>query len=36
MKDIYENIDKYKPYKKSKVLIVFDGMIAYMLSDKKL
>ena len=33
MKDIYGNIDKCKPYKESKV---FDGMIADMLSNKKL
>ena len=36
IKDIYRNIEKYKPYKESKVSIVFDGVIADMLSNKKL
>ena len=34
--DIYENINKYKGNKKRKILIAFDGMIADMLSNKKL
>ena len=36
MNDIYENFEKYNPNKKRKILIVFDGMIADMLSNKKL
>ena len=36
MDDIYENITEYNPTKKHKILIVFDGMIADMLSNKKL
>ena len=36
MDDIYENIEEYNPNKKRKILIVFDGMIADMLSNKKL
>ena len=35
MDDIYKNID-YNPNKKRKILIVFDDMIAAMLSNKKL
>ena len=31
-----KNIEDYNPNKKRKILIVFDGMIADMLSDKKL
>ena len=31
-----KNIEKYNPDKKRKILIVFDDMIADMLSDKKL
>ena len=34
--DIYKNIEEYNPNKKSKVLVVFDDMIADMLSNKKL
>ena len=34
--DIYKNIEKYNPNKKPKILIVFDNMIADMLSIKKL
>ena len=30
-----KNIDEYNPNKKQKILIVFDDMIADMLSDKK-
>ena len=36
MDDIYKNIEEYNPNKKPKILIVFDDMIAYMLSNKKL
>ena len=36
MDDIYRNIEGYNPNKKRKLLIVFDGMIADMLSNKKL
>ena len=33
--DIYKNIKKYNPNKKRKMLIIFDDMIADMLSNKK-
>ena len=36
MDDIYKNIEEYNPNKKRKVLIVFDDMIADMLSNNKL
>ena len=36
MDDIYKNIEEYNPNKKPKTLIVFDDMIADMLSNKKL
>ena len=36
MNDIYKNIEKYNPNNKSKILIVFDDIIPYMLSKKKL
>ena len=36
MCDIYENIEEYNPHKKRNILIVFDDMIADMLSNKKL
>ena len=36
MGDIYKNIEEYNPNKKRKILIVFDDMIADMLSNKKL
>ena len=36
MNDIYKNIEKYNANKKRKILIVFDDMIADMLSNKKL
>ena len=35
MDDIYKNIDEYSPNKKRKILIVFDDIIADMLSNKK-
>ena len=36
MDNIYENIEEYNPNKKRKILIVFDDMIADMLSNKKM
>ena len=36
MDDIYKNIEEYNPNKKGKILIVFDDMITYMLSNKNL
>ena len=36
MDDIHENIEKYSPNTESKILIVFDDMIADTLSNKKL
>ena len=36
MDDIYKNIEKCNPNKKRKILIVFDNMIADMISNKKL
>ena len=36
MDDIYKNIEQYSLNKKRKVLIVFDELIADMLSSKKL
>ena len=35
MYDIYRNIEEYNPNKKRKILIVFDDMIADILSNKK-
>ena len=35
MDDVYENIDDYNPNKKRKILIVFDDMIADIMSNKK-
>ena len=35
MDDIYQNIGEYNPNKKCKILIVFDDMIADMLSNTK-
>ena len=34
--DTFENIDEYNPNKKHKILIVFDDVIAYVPSNKKL
>ena len=34
--DIYKNIEDYNPNKKRKILIVFDDMIAEMISNKNL
>ena len=36
MEDIYKNIEEYNPNKTREVLIVFDDMIADILSNKKL
>ena len=36
MQDVYKNIEDYNPIKKRKVLIVFDDMIADMISNNKL
>ena len=36
MQDVYKNIEDYNPGKKRKILIVFDGMIADMINNKKL
>ena len=36
MDDIYKNIEEYNPNKKRKILIVFDDVIADILSNKKL
>ena len=36
MDDVYENIDDYNPRIKRKVLIVFDDMIAEIMTNKKL
>ena len=35
MDDVYENIDDYNPTRKRKILIVFDDMIADIMSNKK-
>ena len=36
MDDIYKNIEEFNPNKKRKTLMVFDEIIADMLSNKKL
>ena len=36
MDGIYKNIEEYYPNKKQKIWIVFDDLIADMLSNKKL
>ena len=36
MDDTYKKIEEYSPNKKRKILIVFDGIIADMLRNKKL
>ena len=36
MDDIYKNIERYNPNKEREMLIVFDEVIADMLSNKKL
>ena len=36
MHDVYNNINDYNPDKEKKILILFDGMIADMVHNKKL
>ena len=36
MQDVYKNIEEYNPEKERKILIVFDGMIADMINNRKL
>ena len=36
MDDVYENIDDYNPYRKRKSLIMFDDLIANIMSTKKI
>ena len=36
MDDVYEDIDDYNPTRKRKILIVFDDMIADIMSNKKI
>ena len=36
MYDVYKNVDNYNPNKENKILIVFYGMIADMINNKKL
>ena len=35
MNDIYKNTEKYNPNGKQRILIVFDNMIADLLSNKR-
>ena len=35
MDDVYENVDNYNPSKKRKILIIFDDMIADIMTNKK-
>ena len=35
MNDVYENIDNYNPNRKRKILIVFDHIIADIITNKK-
>ena len=35
MDDVYENINDYNPSRKRKILIVFDGMIADIMTNKE-
>ena len=35
MDDVYNNIDDYNPSRKRKILIVFDGMIADIVTNNK-
>ena len=35
MDDVYEDIDDYNPSRKTKILIIFDNLIADIMSDKK-
>ena len=36
MNDVYENIGNYNPKRKRKILIVFDDMIAAIMTNEKL
>ena len=36
MDDIYKNTEEHNPNKKRKILVIFDDIIADMLSNKKL
>ena len=36
MDEVYENIDGYNPSKKRQILIVFDDMIADIMTNKKI
>ena len=36
MDDVYDNIDDYNPKRKRKNLIVFDDMIAHIITNKNL
>ena len=36
MDDVYDNIDNYNPSRKRKILIIFDDMIAYIMTNKKI
>ena len=36
MQDVYQNIEEYNPGKKRKVLIIFDDVIANMISNKNI
>ena len=36
MQDVYKNIEEYNPNRKHKVLLVFDDMIADLISNKKI
>ena len=35
MNDLYENIDEYNPTRKRKILIVFNNMVADIMTNKK-
>ena len=35
MDDVYKNIDDYNPNRRRKILIVFDDMIADIMTNKK-
>ena len=35
MDDVYENVDNYNPSRKRKILIIFDDMIADIMTNKK-
>ena len=35
MDDVYNNIDDYNPKRKTKILIVFDDMIADIMTNKR-